>query len=183
MTADSDDIGEVDPDAVPTADIAVEATVHFGMAGTFPMRVAELFFTSRGLYLAEYSYITPLWGLGTRKHRRDASAVRALYEKYGIDAVLLHADRVLWLDYDFLDRIALYTGGWLGRPKVTVFAADGPSYAYRLFGDREFDAVAADVRAAADRHGVAVSVTDGVGFHPRRNLARFFDRERPPERG
>lgn len=48
MAADSDDIGEADPDAVPTADIEVEATVHFGMAGAFPTRVAELFVISRG---------------------------------------------------------------------------------------------------------------------------------------
>lgn len=170
-----------DPDSLPSSDIEVEATVHFGMAGTFPMRMAELFFAGRGVYVAEYSYITPLLGVGTRKHRKNARAMRSLYERYGIDAVLLQADRVVWLDYDLVDRVRLYSGGWFGRPKVSIFSRDGPSYAYRLFGDRDFEAVAADVRSAAERHGVDLTVQDRTGFTPRRNVARFFGRERPPE--
>lgn len=177
-----DDIGQVDPDELPTADIEVEANIHFAMTGTFPMRIADLFFAPQGIYIAEYSYITPMFGLGTRKHRKDASAMQALYNTYGIDAVLLHADRVLWLDYGLVDRVVLYTGGRFGRPKVTVFSHDGPSYAYRLLGDRDFEVVAADVRAAAERHEMDLTVHDRVGFNPRRSVARFFDRERPPER-
>lgn len=180
--ADADDL-RPDPDELPTSDIEVEATVHFGMTGTFPMRMAELFFTSDGVYIAEYSYITPVLGLGTRKHRKNADAMQAMYDRYGIDAVLLQADRVFWLDYDLLDRVVMYTGGWFGRPKVAIFSTDGPSYAYRLIGDREFEEVVADVRPTVERHGVDLAVRDEVGFTPRRNVARFFGRERPPGDG
>lgn len=174
MTAADEEVGWADPDALPTSEITVEATIHFVMTGTFPMRIAEIFFSEQGLYITEYSYITPLLGLGTRKHRKNARAMKALYEEYGIDAVLLQADRVLWLDYAFVDRVVCYTGGRFGRPKVTVFSNDGPSYAYRLLGDRDFPGILPEVRAVTERHGVDLEVRDRVGFNPRQSLARFF---------
>lgn len=171
------DVGLDDPDSLPSSDIEVEAAIHFVMTGTFPMQIAEIFFTTSGLYITEYSYITPLLGLGTRKHRKHAQAMRAMYDRYGIDAVMIQSDRVVWLDYDLIDRIVLYSGSWLGRPKVTILSVDGPSYAYRLLGDREFEEIVGDVQAAAEGYGVNLEVRDQVGFNPRRSLARFFGRE------
>ena len=171
-----------DPDDLPSSDIEVEAAVHFLMRGTFPMRIAEVFFTARGVYLADYSYITPLLGLGTRKHRKNAQAMQELYGTFGVDAVLVQADQVTWLDYGLLHRIELYSGGRFGRPKLTVYTTDGPSYAYRSLGDRDFESMVSDVRSVADRHGLDLEVSDAVGFTPRRNVRRFFDQESPPER-
>lgn len=172
---DSDrDIGNLDPEDVPSADIGVEARVHFAMTGSFPMRIAELFFTDGGMYIAEYSYITPLFGLGTRKHRRDADAMDAIYRKYGIDGALMHADRLLWLNYGLIDRVVLHDGGLIGNPKVTVYAADDQSYAYRLIGETDFEAVRTDVLACADRHEFDAEISHGVGLHPRENVTRFF---------
>jgi len=171
-----------DPDDLPSSDIEVEAAVHFLMKGTFPMRIAEVFFTARGVYLADYSYITPLLGLGTRKHRKNARAMQELYERFGIDAVLVQADQVTWLDYGLLHRVELYSGGRFGRPKLTVYTTDGPSYAYRSLGDRDFESMASNVRSIAERHDLDLETADAVGLTPRRNVRRFFDQESPPER-
>lgn len=173
----TDEMSQVDPEDLPSTDIAVEAHVHFAMTGSFPMRIAELFFTESGLYIAEYSYITPLFGLGTRKHRKDASAMQALFERFGIDAVLLHADRMIWLAYDNIDQVIVYSGGKYGRPKVSVFEASGASYAYRLVGERDFNALTEGISKAGQTHGVNVVVENALGFNPRRNIRRFFDRE------
>lgn len=180
MAADNEqngDVSQADPEELPSTDIAVEAHVHFAMTGSFPLRIAELFFTETGLYIAEYSYITPLFGLGTRKHRKDASAMEALFDRFGIDAVLLHADRVIWLAYDNIDQIIVYSGGKYGRPKVSVFETNGTSYAYRLLGERDFDSLTEGITETGQTHEVDVLVSNSLGFNPRRNVRRFFDRE------
>ncbi len=172
--SESEEIGNVDPEKLPTADITVESHIHYAMAGSFPLQIAELFFTAEGFYIAEYSYITPLFGLGTGKHNKDANAMQAMLDQYGIDAVLLHADHVVWLNYVQIDKIMLYSGGWIGRPKITIYTADHQSYAYRLFGDREFDAIVEDVSATAEKYDMEVAERNVFGFKPRENLKRFF---------
>lgn len=188
MTASVDDVDDAEADAGvdaeeeadasgewPSADIEVEDHIHFAMTGSFPLRIAEILFTGSGLYIAEYAYVTPLFGLATKSHRREAGAMQYIYEKYGIDGVILHADRVFWLNYGMVDRVVLYSGGSIGRPKVTVYAKDGESYAYRVIGEqRDFEQLSADVEAAADGHDVPVEVNDRLGFSPRESIARFF---------
>ena len=103
---------ELDPEEraafedLPETEITVEAHVHYGMTGSFPLRMAELFFADDGLHVAEYGYVTPLFGLGMRTHKRDATAMRRVYEVHGIDEVLLQADSVVWLNYDAADVAA-----------------------------------------------------------------------------
>lgn len=180
MAADheqEDRVSQADPEELPSADINVETHVHFGMTGSFPLRIAELFFTETGLYIAEYSYITPLFGLGTRKHRKDANAMEVLFERFGIDAVLLHADRVIWLSYESISQLVIYSGGKYGRPKVTVFEGDGQSYAYRLLGERDFDGLTEEISNRGQDHAFDVVVKNALGFNPQRNIRRFFDRE------
>lgn len=173
---DDEEIGKVDPDSLPSSDIEVEAHIHFGMTGSFPLRIGELFLTSTGVYIAEYSYITPMFGLGTRKHRKDAGAMQALFERYGIDAVLLQADKFYWLAYDAIEELVLYSGGRYGRPKVTIFTADHSSYAYRLIGDRDFESMIEELQSVAEAYDLTMRIEDRLGFHPHRNLRRFFTR-------
>lgn len=160
---------------LPNTDTDVEAHVHFGMTGSFPLRLAELFFAEDGLHIVEYSYITPMFGLGTRKHLREAASMQRVYDYHGLDEVLVQGDSVTWLNYDAVDRVVLHDGGWLGRPKVDV-RADGRSYAYRLHDDADPDAMAADLRGPAERHGFDLDRRAGVGYDFRGSVRRFFRR-------
>lgn len=175
---DGDEESEgLDPAAfedLPSTDIEVDAHVHFGMAGSFPLRLGDLFFADDGLHIVEYSYITPMFGLGTRRHRREAEAMDRIYDVHGLDEVLLQGDKVVWLSYDDIDRVVVHDGGWIGRAKLTVYAADGASWAYRLHDTDDLGSLRADVEAAGDRYGFDVERRSGVGFSPRENVRRFF---------
>ena len=160
---------------LPNTDIDVEAHVHFGMTGSFPLRLAELFFADDGLHVVEYSYITPMFGLGTRKHVREAEAMQRVYDYHGLDEVLVQGDSVTWLNYDAVERVVVHDGGWLGRPKVAV-RTDGRSYAYRLHDDADAAEIVTNLRGPADRHGFDVDLRAGVGYDPRESVRRFFRR-------
>jgi hypothetical protein len=168
---------DVDPAAfedLPNTDIEADLHVHFGMAGSFPLRLVELFFATDGLHVVEYSYITPMFGLGLKKHVREAEAMQDVYDVHGIDEVLLQGDSVVWLSYDNVDRVVVHEGGWVGRPKLTVYAADGTSYAFRLHDDADVDELVGDLEAVGEERGFDVVVEPGVGFKPKENLRRFF---------
>ncbi|WP_423751662.1 hypothetical protein [Salinirarus marinus] len=168
---------DVDPaqfEDLPNTDIEVDLHVHFGMAGSFPLRLADLFFASDGLHVVEYSYITPMFGLGMKKHHREADAMQDVYDVHGLDEVLLQGDSVVWLSYSNVDRVLVHRGGWAGRPKLTVYAADGTSYAFRLHGVDVVDELVADLEAVGEDHGFDVEAKSGVGFAPMENLRRLF---------
>lgn len=171
---------EIDPDEfadLPSTDVEIECHVHFGMTGSFPLKLAELFFADDGLYVAEYAYITPMFGLGMKKHHREARGMAAIYEIHGLDEVLLQADGVVWHNYANVDRVILYDGGFLGRPKIAVHPDRGRVHAYRLHDeDVTLDDLTSRLDACSDDHGFAVERRSGVGFSPRASLARFFGR-------
>lgn len=144
------------------------------MTGTFPLRLAELFFADDGVYVAEYSSITPFIGLTTRKHRREARTMDAIYENYGPDAVLVQADHVVRHSYDNVDRITIHDGGWVGRPKIAVYPTTGPSHAYRIHDRPAWAETVGDVEACAERHDLTLEHEGGLGFTPRESLRRFF---------
>jgi hypothetical protein len=169
----ADELDEMDFEDLPSTDIEVHSHVHFGMAGSFPLRLAELFFADDGLHIAEYAYITPLFGLGTRKHRRESRGMQAIYDHHGLDEVLLQADSVTWLAYDTVERVRVHDGGRFGRPKLTV-VADDDSYAYRIHDEGSADELAADIEACADDHDFTVETVSGVGFSPAENIRRFL---------
>lgn len=168
-----EDIDETDFDDLPNTDIEVAIHVHFGMAGSFPLRLAELFFADDGLHLAEYSYITPLFGLGTKKHGREAEAMQTIYDVHGLDEVLLQADSVTWLAYDTVERVVIHDGGRFGRPKLTVYT-DDHSYAYRLHDEERPEELAAAIEACADQYDFVVETVSGVGYSPFESIRRFF---------
>lgn len=163
-----------DGPSVPQTGIEVEAHFHFGMTGSFPLRLGDLFFSDDGLYIVEYGYITPFIGLTAKKHRREAAGMRGLLDRHGIDASLLVADRVVWHAYDDLDRVVVHEGGWFGRPKVTVYPSSGPSHAYRFHDRPVFEEGRAELEAVAGRHGFRVEERSGLGFTPWESLVRFF---------
>lgn len=168
------DDGEPGEPTVPTTGIEVEAHFHFGMTGSFPLRLGDLFFADDGLYVVEYGYVTPFVGLTARKHRREAAGMRSLVEQYGIDAAILEADSVVWHDYDDLERVVVHEGGWLGRPKVAVYPATGPSHAYRFHDRVAFEEGLVEFESVADAHRIRVDERSGLGFTPRESLVRFF---------
>lgn len=172
----TDEVDQSEFEDLPSTDIEVDYHVHYGMTGSFPLRMAEVFFANDGVHIAEYAYITPLFGLGFRKHRREAAGMQRIYEIHGIDEVLLQADGVHWLNPAGLDRIVLYSGGWLGRPKIALYTADGLSYAYRLHDEVVFDQLVKGITAWADRYEVAVEDRYGLGFTPVESLWRFINR-------
>lgn len=169
----TDDIDESTFEDLPNTDIEVLVHVHFGMTGSFPLRLTDLFFADDGLHIVEYSYITPMFGLGTKKHRREAGAMEAIYDTHGLDEVLLQGDSTTWLAYDTVERVVLHEGGRFGRPKLTVYT-DERSYAYRLHGDKSRKELAAAIETCADRYDFAVETVSGVGFSPVENVRRFF---------
>ena len=172
MTA-KDELDETAFEDLPSTDIEVFVHVHFGMTGSFPLRLAEVFFASDGLHIVEYSYLTPLFGLGTRKHHREAGAMQTIYDVHGIDEVLLQGDSVTWLDYGAVERVVLHDGGRIGRPKLTI-ETDEQSYAYRLHGDESPEEISTEIERCADRNGFAVETVSGVGYSPRESIRRFF---------
>ena len=172
MSADAVDDGDV-PE-LPSTGIEVEAHLHFGMTGSFPLRLGDLFFTDDGLYVVEYGYVTPFIGLTARKHRREAAGMAALVEHHGVDGAIIEGDRVVWHAYDDLDRVVVHEGGRVGRPKIAVYPATGPSHAFRFHDRVAFEEGRADLGRVADRHGVAVDERTGLGFTPVESVRRFF---------
>lgn len=174
---DVEDIDTEAFEALPNTDVEVDCHVHFGMTGSFPLRLAELFFADDGLYIAEYSYITPMFGLAVKKHHREARGMAAIFEIHGLDEVLLQADGVVWHSYENVDRAVLYDGGFLGRPKIAIHPERDRVHAYRLHDDdTEFDDLVASLASCGSNHGFVVERRAGVGFSPRASLARFFGR-------
>ncbi|WP_248896958.1 hypothetical protein [Haloplanus halobius] len=169
----------VDPsefDDLPSTDIETELCIHFGMAGSFPLRLADLFFANDGLHIVEYSYITPMFGLGAKKHRREAKAMQSVYDVHGLDEVLLQGDSVYWYNYDAIDRVVLSRGGSFSRPKLTVYPAaeSAVSHAYRLHELDDADALASSLHDIAADRSFEVRVESGARFRPRENVRRFF---------
>ncbi|MFB6300285.1 MAG: hypothetical protein ABEH65_08510 [Halobacteriales archaeon] len=170
---------DVDPekfDQFPSTEIEVESHVHFGMTGSFPLRMAEIFFADDGLHVAEYAYITPMFGLGAKRHKREAASMQAIYDIHGLDEVLLRSDSVYWFSYDAIDRIVLYTGSWLGRPKLGIYPKNEASHAYRLHDDVEFEALADELRETASKHDLTCEVKYELGFTPIESIRRFYNR-------
>lgn len=162
-------------DDVGDSGIDVEVHGHFGMTGSFPLRICELFFASDGVHLAEYGMITPLFGLGVGKHEREAAAMNELLDQYGIDEVMARADAVTWLSYDSLDRVVVSDGGRLGNARIGVYPETGDSHAYRIHDD-EFDAEAFvdELTELGEERGFDVVSETGLGYRPRESLGRFF---------
>lgn len=170
--ADTDD-PKMDEDA-PSTDVSVLAHVHFLMTGSFPLRVADLFFADDGLYIAEYTFITPFFGLMMRKQHREERAMKAIYDRWGLDAVLVQADFVIWHSYDNIDHIDINTGGRFVRPKITIYPKGGRSHAYRVHDRDQWENARETIVSIGADEDVPIEEKGGLGIHPGENIRRFF---------
>lgn len=159
---------------VPETGIQIEAHFHFGMTGSFPLRLGDLFFADKGLYVVEYGYVTPFIGLTARKHRREAARMQQLVDQHGIDAAIVVADNVVWHGYDNVERLVVHQGGRLGRPKLAVYPESGASHAYRFHDRVAFEEARVDLESVARHHGLRLEERSGLGFTPLESLRRFF---------
>ncbi|MFB6112618.1 MAG: hypothetical protein ABEJ58_00785 [Halodesulfurarchaeum sp.] len=164
------------PEEAPSTDVEVKAHVHFGMTGSFPLRVADLFFADDGLYIAEYSFITPFFGLLSYKHKNEAEAMGAIFDRWGLDAVMVQADYIYWHSYDNIESVVIHEGGRFTRPKITVYPNEGESHAYRIHDRPQFEEAVADLETLADTFGFPLEYGSGLGIYPRENVRRFFER-------
>lgn len=161
--------GDSSPGEAPT----VGVHVHAGMAGTVPLRLAELFFTDAGLRVVEYGTFTPLFGLATGGPRRAAARMARTYVEDGFDGVRDRGDRTINLPYDEVRRVVVHDGGRLGRERIAVHAREGPPHAYRIHAPVDLDALVAGLAAFGPTADLAVERRSGLGFAPLESLRRF----------
>lgn len=154
-------------------DPSVGVHVHFGMTGTVPLRLAELFFTDAGLRIVEYGTFTPLFGLATGSPRRAAAEMAEVYVDGGLSAAREHGDRTIALAYDAIERVVVHDGGRLARERIAVHVPEGPPYAYRIHAPVEGEALADGLASFGPTADLPVSVHAGIGFAPLESLRRF----------
>lgn len=158
------DIEQGEFEDLPSTDITVTYHLNFGMAGSFPLRLADIFFCERGLYVTEYGNITPLFGLATQRHKREANVMQSIYEYHGIDEVILQADLVVWINYENVERIRIYSGGRFGRLKIRLDTVDDESYVYRIHDEVSLQEVQTTIEGVASRNGFAADSVSGYGL-------------------
>lgn len=153
---------------------AVHVHVHFAMAGTFPLRMADLLFTDEALLVPEYGHLTPLFGIARGRTHDLAEQAVERYRAEGVSGLLAEADRTHRLGYADLECVRLYDGRSLARPKIAVDTDRGPAYAYRVHAPIEMDDLTAALQSLGDRRGFAVERSAGVGFDPAASVRRFL---------
>lgn len=156
-----------------TSTDAVHVHVHLVMAGAFPLRMADLVFTDRRLIIPEYHYLTPLFGIARRETHRVADRAVERYAEDGVDGLLDMAERTHRVDYADLDRVRVYDGGAVGRPKIAADMIDGSVYPYRVHAPIDVPAFASALGSLGDRRGFAVERHTTHGFDPVASLRRF----------
>jgi hypothetical protein len=144
------------------------------MAGSFPLRMADLCFTDRELVVPEYHHLVPLFGIARGKtHDVAEDAVRS-YRAAGVAGLEEMSERTHRIAYDDLVRVRIYDGRAIGRPKVAVDVADGPPYAYRVHAPIDVDAMVGALSGLGVRRGFAVERHAALGFSPHNSLRRFL---------
>ena len=111
---------------------AVHVHVHLVMGGAFPLRMADLLFTDVALVVPEYHYLTPLFGIARGKTHDVAESAVERYRRDGVAGLVDMAESTHVVAYGDIERVRVYSGRGLGRPKVAVDVADGPPFAYRV---------------------------------------------------
>jgi hypothetical protein len=156
------------------ADRPVHVHVHFVMAGTFPLRVADLCFTDDAVVAPEYGLLTPLFDLTRGAAGDEATRAAERYRQAGLVGLTEMADRVQRFPFSEVETVTLFDGGRFARPKLSVGLREGPPLAYRLHAPVELDALAAALRSLGDRREFAVSRSPRVGLRPLASVRRFL---------
>jgi hypothetical protein len=154
-------------------DAAVHVHVHLVMGGAFPLRMADLLFTDDELVIPEYHYLTPLFGIARGKTHDVAEQAVDRYREAGLQGLVEMAEQTHSVPYADLERVRIYDGRGVGRPKVAVDVADGAPYAYRVHAPVDVDELASALEGLGRRRGFAVRREHAVGFSPLASLRRF----------
>ncbi|MGN8216251.1 hypothetical protein [Halococcus salifodinae] len=152
---------------------AVHVHVHRVMAGAFPLRVADLLFTDDTLVVPEYRYLTPLSGILRGRHEVGAAAAKR-YREAGVGGLVEMAERIHRIAYADIERVRIYDGRSVGRPKVTIDVTAGPPYAYRVHAPVDVAALTDALTSLGRRRGFGVEHHGTLGFDPRTSLRRFL---------
>jgi len=152
----------------------VHVHVHLVMAGTFPLRVADLLFADDRLMVPEYEFLTPLFGLARGQTADAGQVARERYANEGITGLVEAAERTHRVTYEDLDAVRLYEGGGLGRPKLAVDVSEGPPYAYRIHAPVDIDELTEALTSLGTRRGFDVDRFRSLGFSPTNSLRRFL---------
>ena len=158
------DIEEGEFDDLPSTGIPVVHHLNFGMTGSFPLRLADVFFCEDGIYIVEYGNITPIFGLASKRHRREADVMQTIYEYHGVDEVLLQADFVAWINYENVDQIRVYEGGRFGRAKIGIDTTDAKSYTYRIHDEFTPEELQTVIENLASKNEFETNYSSGYGI-------------------
>ncbi|WP_435348913.1 hypothetical protein [Haloarchaeobius sp. HRN-SO-5] len=151
----------------------VHVHVHLVMAGAFPLRMADLLFTDDELLIPEYHYLTPLLGIARRETHQVAERAVDRYTEDGAAGLVEMAERTHSIGYADLERVRVYDGGPVGRPKLGIDVVEGPPYAYRAHVPVDVPALTDALGSLGRRRGFAVERKDTLGFDPVASLRRF----------
>ena len=151
----------------------VHVHVHLVMGGAFPLRIADLLFTDEAVVVPEYRYLTPLFGLARGGVQSAGDAAVERFRTDGVAGLVDMANRTHQIDYRDLERVRLYGGRALGRPKVAVDVVTGPPHAYRIHAPVEMDRLVSALTGLGERRGFEVEFRSGLGFRPLQCLRRF----------
>jgi len=143
------------------------------MGGAFPLRMADLLFTDDQVLIPEYYYLTPLFGIARGKTHDVAETAVERFQTEGPAGLVDMAKRTHHIDYEDVERVRIYNGRGIGRPKVAIDVADGPAYAYRVHAPVDVDRLASALSSLGGRRGFDVQYHAKVGFSPLRSIRRF----------
>lgn len=152
---------------------AIHVHVHYAMAGTFPLRVANVLFTDRRVLVPEYAYLTPLFGIAMGGGKTAAESARHAFATRGVAGLLDTAEAVRDIPYGDLTGVRVYDPPWLGRPKIALDTRTGPPYAYRIHASVDPKSLAEALSGLSSRRGFDVSYERSLGLHPLASLRRF----------
>lgn len=147
--------------------------VHLVMGGAFPLRMADLLFMDSRLVIPEYHYLTPIFGIARGKTHAVAESAVERFQAEGTVGLVEMAERTHHVDYADVERVRLYTGRSIGRPKVAIDVVSGPPYAYRVHAPVDMDRLAAALQGLGSRREFPVELHSGLGFDPINSLRRF----------
>lgn len=152
---------------------AVHVHVHNVMGGAFPLRMSDLLFLDDGIVIPEYHYLTPIFGIARGKTHDVAETAVERFRAEGPAGLVDMAQRTHRIDYDDVERVRLYSGRGIGRPKIAIDVTEGPPYAYRVHAPVELDRLANALTGLGNRRGFDVVTHSKLGFSPLRSLRRF----------
>lgn len=153
---------------------AVHVHVHLAITGAFPLRIADILFTDDRLLVPEYALLTPLFGIARGRKSEAARSARKRYDADGVAGLIEFAERTHRVPYADLERVRVYDGRGVGRPKIAVDVDTGPPYAYRVHAPVNVAALTSALDALGTRRGFEVTSATAVGFSPTTSIRRFL---------